>query len=70
VLDVGAVDGQQRVDAGAEQPAERLGLPADRLQGAIEPVVVVPDQLVGALVDAGGPLPAVNHEDACGTVTR
>jgi hypothetical protein len=30
----------------------------------------VPDQLVGALVDAGGPLPAVNHEDACGTVTR
>ena len=47
--------------------AERLGLPADPLQGAIEPVVVVPDQLVGALVDAAGPLLAVNHEDACGT---
>jgi hypothetical protein len=55
-LDVGAVDAQQGVDAGAEQPANRLRLPADRPQGAIQRIVVVPDQPVGALVDAAGPL--------------
>jgi hypothetical protein len=39
VVDVGAVNAQQGVDAGAEQPAHCLGFPADRLQGAIQPVV-------------------------------
>ena len=50
----------------AEQPADRLGLPADGRQGAVQPVVVVPDQPVGALVDAAGPLLAVDDEHAAG----
>ena len=49
---------------GTEQPADRLGLPADDLQGAVKPVVVVPDQPVDALVDAAGPLLGVDDEHA------
>lgn len=55
-LDVGAVNAQQRGGAGAQQAADRLRLPADRLQGAVQRAVVVPDQPLGALVDAAGPL--------------
>jgi hypothetical protein len=61
-VDMGAVDTQQRINARAQQPAERLGLPADRLKRAIQPVVVVLHQPVGALLNAAGPLLAVDHE--------
>jgi hypothetical protein len=66
-VDVGAVDAQQRGRTGAEQPAERLGFPIGPLQGAVQAAVVVPHQPVGALVDAAGPLLAVDHGDARGT---
>jgi hypothetical protein len=42
--------------------ADRLGFPADRLQGPLKGVVVVPCQPVRALVDAAGPLLAVDDE--------
>src|SRR6266508_6061863 len=64
--DVGAVDAQQCGRAGAEQPAHRLGFPADRLQGAVQWVVVVPGKPVGALVDVAGPLLGVDDEHARG----
>ena len=49
---------------GAEQPADRVGFPADYLQGAVEAIVVVPDQPVGALTDLARPLVAVDDEHA------
>ena len=61
-LDVGAVDAQQGGGGDAEQTAEGLGLPADRLQGAVQAVAVVPDQSVAALVNLAAPLFTVDHE--------
>jgi len=69
-VDVGAVDAQQRGGAGTEQPAERLGFPADGVEGAVKAVVVVPDQPVGALVDAAGPLLAVMTKTPEEPITR
>jgi hypothetical protein len=65
-VDVGAVHAQQRDRTGTEDAADGVGFPADRLQGAVQAVVVVPGQPVGALVDAAGPLLAVDDEDAGG----
>jgi hypothetical protein len=63
-VDVSAVDAQQRDRPGAQQAAERVGHPADRLQGTVQPVVVVPHQSAGALVDTAGPQLAVDDEHA------
>jgi hypothetical protein len=61
-VDMGAVHAHHRGSAGAEQPADDPCLPADRLQDAIQRVVVVPGQPVGALADAAGSLLGVDHE--------
>ena len=64
-MDVGTVDAHQAW-CGAQQAADRLGFPADRLQGPLKGVVVVACQPVRALVDAAGPLLAVDDEYAGG----
>jgi hypothetical protein len=65
-MDVGTMDAHQGGGVGAQQAADRLGFPADRLQGPLKGVVVVPCQPVRALVDAAGPLLAVDDEHAGG----
>ena len=50
-LDMGAVNADQRGDRDPEQVAEGQGLPADGGQGAVQAIVVVPDEPVAALVD-------------------
>jgi hypothetical protein len=65
-LDVGTVHAQQHGRTGAEDAADGVGFPADRLQGAVQPVVVVPGQPVADLVDASGLLLAVDDEHAAG----
>ena len=66
VLDVGAMHADQWGDRDAQQAAEGLGLPADAGQGAVQAVVVVPDQPVGALMDLSGPLLGVDDEHPAG----
>ena len=51
-LDVGAMHAHQGGGGDTEQAAKGVGFPADGGQGAVEAVVVVPDQSVGA---QGGP---------------
>jgi hypothetical protein len=69
-LDVGAVDAQQGGRTGTKHTADRLGLPAHDVEGAVKPVVVVPDQPVDALVDAAVPLLAVDDNTPLGPITR
>jgi hypothetical protein len=44
----------------------QLGANAHGGQGAVQAVVVVPDQSIGALVDLSGPLLGVDHEHPAG----
>jgi hypothetical protein len=69
-LDVGAVDAEHSGGTGAEQPADRVGFPADYLQGAVEAMVVVPDQPVGALTDLARPLLGVDDDTPDLPITR
>src|SRR5215207_5797053 len=48
-LDVGAMHADERGDRDAQEAAEGLGLPANGGQGAVQAVVVMPDQPIGAL---------------------
>jgi hypothetical protein len=69
-VDAGVMHAQQRRGPAAEQTADLLCLPADPLQGAIQRIVVVPGQPVGALVDGAGPLLAVDDDTPLGPITR
>jgi hypothetical protein len=66
VLDLGAMHADHRGDGDAQQATESLGLPTDAGQGAVEAVLVVPHELVAALVDLSGPLLGVDDEHPTG----
>jgi hypothetical protein len=61
---------EERGDGDAQQSAEGLGLPAEGGQGAVQAVVVVPEEPVGALVDLSRPLLGVDDEYPLGPITR
>jgi hypothetical protein len=60
------MDADERGDRDTQEAAEGLGLPADGGQGAVQAVVVVPDESVAALVDLARPVLGVDDEHPAG----